>query len=72
MTIDELSDKLQIGKSTIYRWIHYEFIQHYKLGGVVRFRQKDVEKWLVEKENVGEKIFILKISIVLSPHWHKL
>lgn len=53
MTVEELSAKLQVGKSTIYRWVHYEFIPHVKLGSSVRFDENAVERWLRSKERSG-------------------
>jgi excisionase family DNA binding protein len=53
LTIEELSDKLKISKSTVYRWVHYDFIPHIKLGGAVRFKEKSVDKWLRDREQVG-------------------
>lgn len=53
MTVGELSAKLQVGKSTIYRWVHYEFIPHVKLGSSVRFDENAVERWLKSKERSG-------------------
>lgn len=53
LTIEELSDKLKVSKSTVYRWVHYDFIPHIKLGGAVRFKEKSVDKWLRDREQVG-------------------
>lgn len=53
LTIDELSDKLQIGKSTIYRWVHCDYIPHVKLGSSVRFSERSVDRWLRGRESPG-------------------
>jgi excisionase family DNA binding protein len=53
LTIEELSSKLKVSKSTIYRWVHYDFIPHIKLSGAVRFNEKSVLKWLSARERVG-------------------
>jgi excisionase family DNA binding protein len=53
LTVEEVSGKLKVGKSTIYRWVHYEYIPHVKLGGTVRFNEKAVEKWLRNRERSG-------------------
>ena len=51
LTIDELSDKLRVGESPIYRWVHYDYIPHAKRGSSVRFSETAVNKWLRVREN---------------------
>ena len=53
LTVEELSDRLQVGRSTVYRWVHYDYIPHVKLGSAVRFSEPAVEKWLRGKEREG-------------------
>jgi excisionase family DNA binding protein len=53
LTIEELSSKLKVSKSTIYRWVHYDFIPYIKLSGAIRFNEKSVLKWLNAREHVG-------------------
>ncbi|MHB9141988.1 MAG: helix-turn-helix domain-containing protein [Paludibacter sp.] len=59
LTVDELSEILQVSKPTIYRWVHWEFIPHYKIGNAVRFEMKAVEKWLKARETKGRKKMLL-------------
>jgi len=61
LTVEELSNKLKVGKSTVYRWVHYDFIPHIKLGGAVRFDEKSVRKRLSNRARVGR--VHLKIDI---------
>ena len=61
LTIDELSDKLRVGKSTIYRWVHYDYIPHVKLGSSVRFSESAVNKWLKARESKGRNRLIVEI-----------
>ena len=53
LTIDQLSELLQVKKSTIYQWTHEEFIPHVKLGRLVRFREAEVMSWLEKKKCGG-------------------
>jgi excisionase family DNA binding protein len=53
LTIEDLSEKLKVSKSTVYRWVQYDFIPHIKLGGSVRFDEKSVWKWLRDREQKG-------------------
>jgi excisionase family DNA binding protein len=45
-TVAELSGRTKIAKSTIYEWVHQEYIPHIKVGGCIRFRPSEVMVWL--------------------------
>ncbi len=53
LTVEEVSDILRVSKSTVYRWVHYGFIPHIKVGGAVRFDRKAVGRWLKARESAG-------------------
>jgi len=36
LTVKELSEKLKVGQSTIYRWVNLEQIPYVRIVGVVR------------------------------------
>jgi len=50
LTIDELAEVLSAKKSTIYQWVHLGLIPHIKVGRLLRFRERDIEKWLSSKQ----------------------
>ncbi len=62
LTIDELSDKLQIGKSTIYRWVRWDFVPYIKIGGVLRFEEGKVRGWLKQRGCAGSSRLKAKIE----------
>jgi excisionase family DNA binding protein len=62
LTVEELSQKLQVGRSTIYRWVHYDYIPHVKLGSSVRFSESAVERWLKSKERSGRATLNIDVS----------
>jgi len=51
MTIKDLSEWLQVSKSTIYQWTHMRTIPHYKLPKGVRFKKEEIEAWLKKKKS---------------------
>ncbi len=59
MKIKEVSELLQISPKTIYNWVHYGYIPHFKVGqrgkakAAVRFRESDIEQWLKRRRQSG-------------------
>ena len=50
----QLAEALGVRPGTVYSWISRRVdIPHVKIGGTVRFREKAVNDWLIEKE--GER-----------------
>jgi excisionase family DNA binding protein len=64
LTVDELSGMLRISKSTIYRWVHYGFVPHVKLGGAVRFDEASVQSWLRKRECRGRATLPVEVEPV--------
>ncbi len=50
LTIDELTVFLTVKKSTIYQWVHIGLIPHIKVGRLLRFREEDIQKWLISRQ----------------------
>ena len=53
LTPKELSETLQVGKTTVYQWVHYGFVPYIKIGSAIRFRENDVEEWLRKRSDKG-------------------
>ena len=53
LTIEQLSEIIQVSKSTIYHWTHTEFIPHYKFPKGLRFKVSEVENWIKRKQCKG-------------------
>ncbi len=52
MSIEEASSYLGLKKSTIYSWIFQRRIPFIKLGKLVKFDRRDIDKWL-EGNKIG-------------------
>ena len=50
LTIQQLSEILQVSPKTIYQWTHMGIIPHYKLPKGVRFSQDRIKRWIAKKE----------------------
>lgn len=55
LTINQLAEYLQVKKSTIRDWCHTQFIPFVKVGRLVRFKEKDVLKWLQQRSIKGRR-----------------
>ncbi len=53
LTIDQLSELIQVSRKTIYQWTHTGFIPHYKFPKGVRFKISEVESWLKLRRQKG-------------------
>jgi len=62
LTVEELSNMLRVSMSTVYRWVHCDFVPHIKVGGLVRFNEQSVMKWLRAREQKGRVRFNLDIE----------
>jgi excisionase family DNA binding protein len=49
LTIGQVSDILQVKKSTIYSWTFTRKIPFLKINGVVRFKEKAICSWIESK-----------------------
>ena len=50
LTIDELAEVLSVKKSTIYQWVHLGLIPHIKVGRLLRFKEGNIQKWLISRQ----------------------
>ena len=53
LTIEEVSRLLSVKVSTIYQWVHMEYIPHVKMGRLVRFDVDEVLKWIEARKQKG-------------------
>jgi len=45
LTIQQLSDYLNIKKATLYSWVERQKIPHLKIHGLIRFRPAEIDAW---------------------------
>jgi excisionase family DNA binding protein len=53
LTPEQVAEKLGVKLCTIYQWTHEGYIPYVKLGRLVRFDLKAIEKWIAEKSTQG-------------------
>ena len=61
LTIQQLSELLQISRRTLYDWTHTGYIPHYKLPKGVRFSEKVVINWLNKKRIRGRGTYKIQV-----------
>ena len=55
ITIEELSEKLNIKKATLYKWVQQGKLPAVKFCSLWRLKRKDIESWIEEQEEKGRK-----------------
>ena len=51
MGIKECAEYLGVSERTIYRWTWKEGLPSYKIVGFLKFKQNELDKWLLERKN---------------------
>jgi len=45
-TVEDVAAYLSVKKSSIYSWVSAKKIPYFRRGGLVRFRQRDIDEWI--------------------------
>lgn len=53
LKVEEVCDLLQVSRSLVYKWVHYDFVPYIKLGSSVRFKISALEEWIKKRERRG-------------------
>lgn len=61
LTVNELAVILKVSPWTIRSWCSQRYIPYFKLGGAVRFRASELERWL--KKNISPGRFLHRFRI---------
>ncbi len=64
LTIKQVSECIQVSPSLVYKWVHYDFVPHIKIGSLVRFRESDLTNWLKIRQSKGRAN--LKLECLLN------
>ncbi len=48
--VKELSEYLGVARGTVYQWVHEQKIPYYKIGGLVKFEQEKIDRWIKKRE----------------------
>lgn len=63
LSIKDLSQYLQIKPSTLYAWASKGIIPHYKVHGLLRFKQDEIDAWLASFHKEGPAVKIPSFKI---------
>jgi excisionase family DNA binding protein len=59
-TLDELAAYLKVGKRTLYRLAAQGEIPAFKVGGTWRFRQSEIDQWIHDQSQLGNKKEVMR------------
>lgn len=62
LTIQQLSELIQVKPSTIYKWVHYQYVPFIKLGSSLRFKETKIEDWISKRERKGRKNYRIEVN----------
>ena len=48
LSVDEIADHLGIKKDTVYKWVRKRNLPFHKMGKLLKFQIKEVDKWVRE------------------------
>ena len=54
LSIDEISEHLGVKKDTIYKWVAKKKMPAHKVGRLLKFRIKEVDKWVLTGKASGK------------------
>jgi excisionase family DNA binding protein len=46
LTTKDVCSILQVSPSLVYKWVHYGYIPHIKIGSLIRFKGDQIERWV--------------------------
>ena len=67
LTVQQVSDLMQISRSLVYKWIHYDFVPYVKIGNIVRFKESELIRWLKNKEHKGRVKYRVDTAAFSAP-----
>jgi excisionase family DNA binding protein len=62
LTVPQVSDLLSVSRSQVYKWVHYNFVPHVKIGVLVRFRMSEIDRWVKGKRRKGRSAMRIEIE----------
>ena len=62
LTPKQLSERLQINLSTVYKWVHYDYVPCVKIGDLVRFRERKIDEWVEKRSRKGRVAYKATVS----------
>ncbi len=52
LTPEEICKRYSIKMNTLYQWTCRNYIPHLKIGGLIRFKEEELEKWEINTAKV--------------------
>jgi len=46
LSVSEVSEYLNVKKTTVYSWVESREIPFYKIGRLIRFKKNDIDEWM--------------------------
>ena len=63
LTVDNLCELLQVKRGLVYKWVHYGYVPHIKIGTILRFRETQIETWISKRGTKGREKYRLDVEL---------
>lgn len=64
LTVQQLSELIQVKRSTLYEWTHVGFIPHYKFPKGIRFKEIEIVNWLRKRHRGGRNTIKIDLESI--------
>ena len=47
LLVEDVCKYLNVSRDTVYKWVQFKFIPHYKVGKLLRFHKDEIDQWIL-------------------------
>ena len=66
LTIKDVCELLQVSQALVYKWVHYDFIPHVKIGSLLRFKSSELDKWVKVRQKRGRSAIKFDVNSLVG------
>jgi excisionase family DNA binding protein len=63
LTVKDLCETLQVKKGLVYKWVHYGYVPHIKIGNLLRFKESQIDTWINKRAKKGRNVIKKEVEL---------